>query len=197
MRRGFKTRAKQLALEVREELGLDAYERFDPYALAEEYGIPIYSLRDLGRDKEAREAATHYMGGRTITFSAALVPLGHKRLILDNDTHLYVRRRNSISHEMSHVLLEHSFGKVLLNTDGCRAFDKDKEKEADWLGGELLIPYVAAERAARRNLTDLEVAELFDVSEQLARMRMNSSGARKVIAQKRAYWAKKYTSAAR
>jgi hypothetical protein len=36
MQRGFKTEARKLALELRAELHLDAYERFDPYELAEE-----------------------------------------------------------------------------------------------------------------------------------------------------------------
>lgn len=39
MKRGFKTEARKLALELRDELGLDAYGKFDPYALAAEYGI--------------------------------------------------------------------------------------------------------------------------------------------------------------
>ena len=44
MRRGFKTEAKKLALEIRAELGLEASARFDPYALALEYGIPVYPV---------------------------------------------------------------------------------------------------------------------------------------------------------
>ncbi len=60
MRRGFKTEARKLALEIRSEVGLDTYGKFDPYALAGEYGIPIYRLSDLGRDLAARAAAAHY-----------------------------------------------------------------------------------------------------------------------------------------
>jgi Zn-dependent peptidase ImmA (M78 family) len=101
--------------------------------------------------------------------------------LLDNDSHALVRRRNSISHEMSHIVLEHAFDRVLIGLDGCRCFDRDKEDEATWLAGELLIPYAAAEQAARANMTDPEVADIFDVSLQLAAMRMNYSGARTVI----------------
>lgn len=186
MRWGFKKDAKKLALEIREELGLSPYETFDPYALAHEYGIPVYPLSEFGRHEEARDAVAHFANGRAVTFSAALVPFGSKRLILDNDAHMRERRRNSVSHEMAHVLLEHVFKKVLLTADGCRCFDKDKEDEADWLGGELLIPYDAAERAARQSWTDEQVAKHYDVSVPLARMRMNSSGARKKISRIRA-----------
>jgi Zn-dependent peptidase ImmA (M78 family) len=187
VRRGFKTEARKLALELRAELGLDAYAQFDPYALADEYGIPVFRLGDLGNDLAAHEAAAHYPESRSATFSAALVPIGNKRFILDNDGHDPRRRRNSVSHEMSHLVLEHEFGEVLLNADGCRALSKDKEEEADWLGGELLIPYVAAERAARLDWNDEQVADFYEVSIQLARMRMNYSGARKVVANIRAY----------
>jgi hypothetical protein len=193
MRWGFKTEARKLALEVRAELGLDAYGQFDPYALAKEYGIPIYQLSDLGQHNGAGDAVRYFTSGRNHAFSAALVPIGCGMFILDNDDHLPVRRRNSISHEMSHVILEHAFGKVILTTDGCRCFDKDKEEEATWLAGELLIPYAAAERAARTDLTNDQVAEQFDVSPQLAGMRMNLSGARKIVARKRAYRAGGFT----
>jgi hypothetical protein len=51
----------------------------------------------------------------------------------------------------------------------------------------MLIPYAAAERAARLDWDDEQVAEEFDVSIQLARMRMNYSGARKIVARKRTW----------
>jgi hypothetical protein len=186
MRRGFKTEARKLALELRAELGLDAYEQFDPYSMADEYGIPILQLGDLGEDPAAREAAAHYTQSGSAVFSAALVPIGNRRFILDNDEHDPRRRRNSVSHEMSHLVLEHEFSEVLLTADGCRALSRDKEDEADWLGGELLIPYDAAERAARLDWEDEQVADVYNVSIPLARMRMNYSGARKVVANMRA-----------
>lgn len=192
MRRGFKSEARKLALELRAELGLDAYGQFDPYALAVEYGIPVFQLSDLGQDPAACEAAAHYAQDGSVTFSAALVPAGSTRIILDNDTHDPRRRRNSVSHEMSHLVLEHEFGQVLLTGDGYRAFSPDKEEEADWLGGELLIPYAAAERAARLDWDDEQVADAYDVSVPLARMRMNYSGARRVVANKRAYRTRNY-----
>ncbi len=88
---------------------------------------------------------------------------------------------------MAHLVLEHKFGQILLAADGCRAISRDKEEEADWLGGELLIPYTAAERAARLDWDDEQVADAYNVSIPLARMRMNYSGARKVVANSRAY----------
>jgi hypothetical protein len=187
VRRGFKTEARKFAVEIRAELGLDEFSSFDPYALAKEYGIPMYKLSELGQHPDARDAAAHYCNGRSAKFSAALVPLGTNRFILENDAHSEKRRRNSISHEMSHLLREHPFQEVVLTLDGCRSFSKDLEAEADWQAGELLIPHEAALRAANLDWTDEQVAEYYDVSVQLARMRMNSSGARKVVANKRSF----------
>lgn len=187
MKRGFKTYARKLALEVRAELGLTAFVRFDPYDLAGEYGIPVFELSDLGADIDARGAARHFGSDRTAVFSAALVPAGSGMFIIDNDNQASTRRRSSVSHEMSHLLLEHAFDEILVTAEGCRSYDKDKEDEATWLAGELLIPYQAAERAAWAGLGNEDVAGEFDVSIRLAAMRMNFSGARKVVALQRAH----------
>jgi hypothetical protein len=187
VKRGFKTYAKKLALEVRAELGLSPFVRFDPYELATEYGIPVYALTDLGHEASARKAAQHFSAAGAAVFSAALVPAGAGMFIIDNDHHPSVRRRSSVSHEMSHVLLEHPFENTIVTADGCRCLDKDKEDEATWLAGELLIPYAAAERAAWADLTDEAVAGSYDVSARLAAMRMNFSGARKIVKLQRAH----------
>jgi len=187
MKRGFKTYARKLALEIRAELGLTAFVRFDPYELAGEYGIPVYELSDLGRDNGAQNAARHFGSDHSAVFSAALVPVGSGMFIIDNDHQTSTRRRSSVSHEMSHLLLEHAFDEVLVTADGCRSYDKDKEDEATWLAGELLVPYEAAERAAWEDLSNEDVAGQFDVSIRMAAMRMNFSGARKVVALQRAH----------
>jgi hypothetical protein len=76
-------------------------------------------------------------------------------------------------------LLEHGFGEAVLFADGCRLLDPEIEEEATWLSGELLIPSGGALWAARQQLSDAEVADLFEVSPSMAAMRMNASGARK------------------
>jgi hypothetical protein len=73
-----------------------------------------------------------------------------------------------------------------VNSDGCRAADPSVEQEADRLGGELLIPFDAALAAARKRWSDEDVADAFEVSLPYARMRMNLSGARKIVSRQRA-----------
>ena len=185
LRRGFKTQAKSLALEVREELGLAVDAALDTWELAATWGIRVYAVTDLADWGCAAETIAHYAGDGSGRISAALVPLGSVRVILENDTHSDERRRSNLAHEMAHVILEHDFGPQILTEDGCRAGDPTAEEEAAWFGSELLIPTDAAIRAALYGHTDQQVARRFLVSEPMARMRMNASGARRIAARTR------------
>lgn len=182
MRRGFKIEAKKLALELREELGADAHVPFDPYAFADSYGIDVIELSAL--DTDARHKFLHAEGS---ALSGALIPMGTKVVILENDAQPRARRRTTMCHEIAHVVLEHSFGIALGDERKC-GLGGDQESEADWLSGEMLIPYDGALKLARANTDDYRVAQVFDVSLAVARWRMNGSGARTVATRMRSKW---------
>jgi Zn-dependent peptidase ImmA (M78 family) len=185
VRRGFKTEAKHLALELRAEIGLDAHTPFNPYAFAAEYGILVVQLSNL--DGPARD---HFLKADGSALSGALIPIGTGVAILENDAQPLTRRRTTMCHELAHVVLEHEFGVSLSADERKCGLRGDQEDEADWLSGEMLIPYDGAFRLARANATDQQAADLFDVSLPVARWRMNHSGARKVIERTRTKWAK-------
>ncbi|CAN7268257.1 ImmA/IrrE family metallo-endopeptidase [Knoellia sp. LjRoot47] len=164
---------RQVAQEERAGLHLDLYQPLDPYALAAEHGIPVYSFDDLLESGCPIESVQHFTRFRASSWSAALVAVGsHRRFIIENAAHAPVRRRSSIAHELGHHLLEHVFDRILLADDGCRRFDAKMEKEADYLAGELLIPKAAAERAAFAGWNNDQVAQHFAVSTQFAQLRM-------------------------
>lgn len=183
MRRGFKTEAKRLAIELRMELGLDAHSPFDPYAFASEYGIRVIQLSAL-----SGPARDRFLKAEGSALSGALIPTGTGVVILENDAQPMRRRRTTMCHELAHVVLEHAFGVSLTDERRC-GLGGDQEDEADWLSGELLVPFDGALRLARMNASDDRVAQTFDVSLAVARWRMNASGARKVIQRTRARWA--------
>lgn len=177
LRPGFKTTAYQIALEVREELGVPVFAPLDPYALAELYGIRVF---DLSGAHLPPAAVQHFTGPARETFSGALVAVGTGSVIIENDAHGIKRRRATIAHEMSHVLLEHEFS-VLLATEGaCQTSTDEIELEAAELSGELLVPRDATRIAAFRGWTDSTVARYFRVSERMARWRMNVTAARRI-----------------
>lgn len=115
-------------------------------------------------------------------FSGALVPLRNGTVIVENDSHSDARRRSTMGHELAHVLGEHKFGASLVNERGCRLADQSQEAEAAEIGGELLIPFEAAKQLARREATNEEVACQFGVSVEMARWRMDATGARLIAA---------------
>jgi Zn-dependent peptidase ImmA (M78 family) len=166
---------KQVAGEEREWLSLGPTAPLDPYVLAREHGIPVYPIDELPDEWCSQDAVVHFTTTRSRVWSAALVPVGTSRLILENTGHAPVRRRSSLAHELSHHLLEHAFEDVLLSDDGCRKLDTRKEGEANFLAGELLIPYPAALKAAFTEKTNNEVAAMYGVSPQFAQMRMKGA----------------------
>jgi hypothetical protein len=171
---------REVAQEERSGLGLSDHEPLDPYALAREHGIPVYALADLRDDGLDPAALDHFHHSSHSSWSAALIPLGTSRVIVENEAHAPARRRSNIAHELGHHLLEHSFANVILGEDHKRQFDTDQEAQAKFISGELLIPDNAARRAAYDNWDNARVARAFDVSEQFAQMRM--VGARVIAA---------------
>jgi Zn-dependent peptidase ImmA (M78 family) len=188
-----KAELARLAIEVRQQdLGLTEYQRLCPYQLAEEHGITVYSLADLAAAGCSAEAIELFASLKPEVWSAALVPNGTGQFIVENVAHNRLRRRSNVAHEMAHLILEHEFDEILFAGDerGCKdPVSKRVEAEATELSGELLLPAAAARRAAIRRLSDQDVADLFDISVDFARWRMNVSGARLIAqrsAQKRA-----------
>jgi len=181
-RRINKAACKRLAAELRAEVGLGPMDALDPWALAELYGVPVVTLRDLPVDDVVLE---HFTVDRPEAFSGALIPVGSGAVIVENDSHSAARRRSTLGHEVAHVAAEHTFATSLTNERGCRMADTAQEAEAAEIAGELLVPFDAARKLARRKATNEDVALQFGVSVDLARWRMDSTGAR-LIAQRQA-----------
>lgn len=183
LRRGFKSEARGLALEVRAELGIGVLTPLDPYALAELYGIEVF---DLTNPELPAESVRHLTQVRPHVFSAALVPTQPSgAVIIENHVHPPRRRRSTMAHEMAHVLLEHPFGPMLTDERGCRSASREIEDEAAELSGELLVPADGARIAAFRGWSDSTVANHFRVSVAMAQWRMNATGARRVASRRR------------
>jgi Zn-dependent peptidase ImmA (M78 family) len=171
LRRGFKAEAEQIAAEVRSDLRISLHDRLDPLELAHH----LDSMAGLD------EAIAYLSEADTSALSAVTVFCGTTRTIVHNDGHSLARQASNISHEAAHALLLHPSGPIL-DRRGCRLWNADVEDEATWLGATLLIPGPAARRAARRRLSIDEVAEHFGCSSEMARWRLNMTGARRLTA---------------
>ena len=175
----------EVGCEERLDLGLGPCAPLDPYKLAEQHLIPVFAIDELGSSPLSVRAVERFtMTGKHL-WSAALIPVGRVRIIIENTSHPRERRASSVAHEMAHHLLEHPFEETLLNVDKqCRSFDKTKEDQAKFLSGELLIPRQAARRAAFDGDSNEVVAARFGVSTQFAQMQM--AGARRFAQHARA-----------
>ena len=175
VRRGFKTEAESIALEVRAELGLSSTDPLDPLALADHLDIPVVALSSLRHAPAA--AVRHLQDVEPEAFSAVTVFDGLRRTIVHNDAHAPGRQRSNVAHELSHGLLHHP-PTPALDHRGCRWWDPTIEEEATILAGVLLLPQEACIAMALQWASDTEVALAFGTSPDMARWRMNASGAR-------------------
>ena len=148
MRRGFPAEANRLATTVRGELGLGSHDRFDPLALADEYGISVVSISDLIAEGARSSSVKRLTAIDDGCFSAGTVIVGTTRLIIFNPAHSKGRLANSLAHELAHLLLEHAPGPAI-GPGGCRVWDRETEEEADLLAAVLLVPRYAALACAR------------------------------------------------
>jgi len=89
LRWGFKTEARQIASEIRVELGLSELDRLDAFALAEHLEIPAVAVTEMG--PAAPEAVAYLCDNDVGAFSAAVVFVGSRRVIVYNDAHAPTR----------------------------------------------------------------------------------------------------------
>ena len=175
-RRGFKTEAKELALDLRNELGLSLSDRLDPFRLANHLLIPVLPLTVF---REVASSAVQLLSSEAaFEFSAVTVFSGIRRAIVHNDSHAIVRQNSNIAHELAHAILQHPPCNQI-TCEGRIEWNPVEENEANWLAGELLVPSEAAFQVAMRRTSVLAAAERYGVSNKMMEFRLNASGARK------------------
>ena len=179
MRRGFKTEARWIARQIRDDLGIGMTDPLDPWELGELLEIPVLRLSEF---QESAEGAYRYFSeaGRAV-FSAVTVFYGNRRVIVHNDSHSPGRQASNVCHELAHGLLLHK-PTPTFDDLGCRYWSKEIEDEANWLSGVMLVPDEAALTTVKNGLDLKQAALRYGVSVDLIRYRINVSGARKRVA---------------
>lgn len=181
LRHGFKTEAETIAEEVRRDLGREPSDPLCMWTLAAHLDVPVMALSKL---HEAASSVAVLTGPERGAFSALTVFRGSERIVLNNDGHSVARQSSNLAHELAHALLMHE-PRPPLDERGCRDWDDTSEKEADWVGGCLLIPKAAAFRIASQEQTqelDIEaLARNYVASSAMLNYRLNVTAARKVM----------------
>ena len=176
--RGFKAHANRIALEVRNDLDLDATSPLCPWSLAEDLCIPVLPLRSFSSGPLAGHV--DYLAYRQPhVFSATTVFRGTRRLIVHNDAHAPARQRSDLAHELAHALLMHPPHPPFCSS-GHREFNRRFEAEAGWLGPVLLVTNEAARWAIAQGFDEVQAACHFGVSTALMCFRLRMSGALRI-----------------
>ena len=183
LRRGFKAEAESVAQLVRAELDLGPLDALDCVALAEAWGIPVVSLGEL-REDGATDQSVRRLLSDDAGFSATTVVLGTKRLIVYNPRQPSGRSASNLSHELSHLILEHEPGPAI-GIGGCRHWNGVQEAEADWLGATMLVPRKSALEWMLQSGDLEDGARNFGVSVELFRWRVNHTGVVRQLARER------------
>lgn len=173
--RGFKAQANRIAIGLRHQMGLQKEDPISPDCLATRLGFSVIPLSSLALD--CPEGVAQLVSADTGAFSASLLPVGGKRVILVNDGHSIPRRNSSVAHEIAHALLAHP-SEGLFSSAGCRVLDRDAESEANCLAGYILIPDEAARRIVWAGRPLDAVCDAYGVSREMLEFRLNASGSR-------------------
>ena len=187
--RGFKTDAERAAVAIRADMRLPPYERLSAVLLAKRLGLHIIYPHDIPGFDEILLTELETQGSDRWSAAYIPTPAPHPDLIINNSKHSLERQEANIFHEIAHQICSHEpDGIEIINGLPIREFSKDKEDQANFLGQALHISKEAVFRVLKNGLTREAICEMFCASRQLVDLRINITGATKIMARSQARW---------
>jgi hypothetical protein len=153
-RRGFKAQCERRSLEIRKTLRIESIGRLDAIRLGLHLGVAIWSASEIPDwpDKDRH----HLLKVASDEWSAFVLREDHNYLVVYNPMQAAARINSVLMHELSHIMLGHELATASTTADGHFLngnYDEAQEREADWLGGTLLLPRPALLWAAHRKVS--------------------------------------------
>lgn len=177
MRRGFKSDCEKIAAAHRKELRLRLDASLDLEGLASHLGVLVWSPNDVP-ELPAR-SLEQLLERDSDSWSAVTLKIEATCLTIVNSEHSLNRQRSSLAHELAHIILKHKPDRIDVSTKGhllLSTFEKEKEDEANWLSGALLVPREGLRRVFRRTNDSQQLADHFGVSTKLLEWRLRMTG---------------------
>lgn len=177
LNRGFKTRAENIALQIRRELKLNKTSPLSCGALAEYLGVLLLTPKDISG--LASSVCTLLLSHSKDSWSAVTVSFGEMDIIIYNSSHSKARQSSDVMHELSHILLNHAPSKFIVNPNvgiTLRDYNENQEDEATWLAGCLLLPRETLLFIMKAGIGNQKVMEEYSVSKDLLVYRINVTG---------------------
>lgn len=174
MRRGFKAEAERIAERTRAQMGLRSRDRLQVKALASHINVEVIPADRLVDRSQLQQLEDIQPGA----FSAATFHLPDGRTVAVFNPFSSPKRTNSdISHEVAHLLLGHDVREIQrLAGHTFLTCNPEQEEEANWLAGCLLLPRQLLLNEAMQGTSVEVIAERYQVSCDMARFRLNTSG---------------------
>ncbi len=179
MQRGFKAYAEKLALQVRNEMGIPPHGRLCAFRLTAFLGIPTLGFSKLAEGAKNAGVTEKQLIALETEVHGLCIPWGIGRAILYNDKNRPARQQSDVTHEASHILLQHPLADIKSGAVSQRS--KEIEEEAAHLGGTLLLPQAAALHILRKRLPIDEAANEYGISSDMVTYRCNVSGAKQIL----------------
>jgi Zn-dependent peptidase ImmA (M78 family) len=184
--RGFKTWCEKYAAKKRAELGLRPSDPLDPFHLAKNLRIRVWTPNDVpGITTEMLAVLLRNDGKTPSCWSALTVVVGQKVVVILNSSHSPARQASDLMHELAHRIREHRAQEVEVSAAGLmllKDYDKVQEEEADWLSGCLLLPREALISIKTRRLDAQTAATTFGVSQRMLNYRLAMTGVNRQFA---------------
>lgn len=165
-----------MAEEARTGLGLAASAILDPWTYAEALGVGVIGGDALDIPEPHRSQLFELDSG---SWSGLTIGHGDDVLVVLNSSHPRVRQCSTLMHELSHVRLGHVPANVQMSDTGLLLlsdYSEAQEEEADWLMGALLLPRAALVSLRSRGFSLEQIAQRFQVSDELCRWRLQTTG---------------------
>lgn len=179
LQRGFKTKAEELAVKYRENLGLSKFKPLDAFKLAEHLDVSIFTVDEIFEGNELHPS--HAKMNDKEMFDAMWMQNAYgDKIILYNPNHSKCRQQSSLMHEMAHLILKHEIpeeiSKVCMMYN-LHYYNKVQEQEAKFLGACLQLTKASLMWALKENWTHEKISEYYSASIDMVRFRLYSSGA--------------------
>jgi hypothetical protein len=171
-------------MALRGRLQLAANDLLDPYKLAPLVGLQLVDAHEVCSCL-APEISKHILVSGKDDWSggvlAEALPDGSRICIL-NPTHHPRRRKITLMEEIAHVHLRHVPSRLIRHANGLRMrdYNKPQEEEAFGVGAASLLPWGSFFLAVNRGMCVADLAERYEVSEDLIRYRIQITAASKL-----------------
>jgi Zn-dependent peptidase ImmA (M78 family) len=179
--RGFKAWCERYSISKLTELGIAPHAPLDAYRLADNLEVRVWIPSDVpGLSQQSIDVLLFNENSTpSCCWSAVTLVVAGKAVVILNSSHSQRRLASDLTHELSHIILDHKTHETNLTKEGVMllaTYDKKHEDEADWLSSCLLLPRDALVSIKRNGSPLDDSAKNYGVSLKMLKYRMAMSG---------------------